>query len=594
MLLLDILTKSGVVSEDVVANIYGESNGEDIANGVSIVEKLVEKGVSDVDIAKAVAEYYSLPVTEINTEELTKNNIIDLIPEETVKLYSIAPIRYLDDKTVEIGMVDPGDMDTRNMLDFIFYEKGLQYSVSVMPLSVYKKILSVYSELYGLHVGAQAGGNKGSGKKNTDVYYTDEVMELEDLIKSTELKATDDNVDEDEIKNSVSAPVVKMVASMLFKAINSGASDVHIEIAEKQSRVRYRIDGLLKTVLVYPKDMHGSVVARIKILARLKLDEKRRPQDGRFPARVYGRTIDFRVSVMPTFYGEKVVVRILDPGKGILKLEDTGMSPYHIDMMNRALDKPYGIILITGPTGSGKSTTLQALLHAVDREKNNVISLEDPIEYKIEGVSQSQVRPEIGYTFASGLRSILRQDPDMIMVGEIRDSETAKLAIQAALTGHMVFSTLHTNNAIGVVPRLIDMGVEPYLLAPTLILSVAQRLVRKIIPGREVEVKRTEAINKMVEKSFEDLPEAYKKAIDLNRPLYDTEVDPEKGDGTKGRIAVFEMIETTPELEKMIMTSPDEQEIYKLARRQGFLTMQNDAYLKCMAKKIRLRDVNSL
>ncbi|KKU28451.1 MAG: Type II secretion system protein E (GspE), partial [Candidatus Giovannonibacteria bacterium GW2011_GWB1_46_20] len=303
-----------------------------------------------------------------------------------------------------------------------------------------------------------------------------------DIIKKEQEEKKEAEHTQESAKIVEDAPVTKIVAVILRHATEGNASDVHIEHMGDRVRARFRVDGVLYTSLLLPVGVHSAVVARIKILANLKLDEKRKPQDGRFSARIEGRQIDFRVSTFPAFYGEKVVMRILDTERGVKPLDKIGMRTEHLDLIREAIAKPYGIILITGPTGSGKSTTLYSMVNELDREENNVVSLEDPVEYNMPGMSQSQVRPEIDYTFANGLRSILRQDPDIIMVGEIRDKETAQLAIQAALTGHLVLSTLHTNSAIGAIPRLVDMGVDPYLIAPTVILSMAQRLVRMLCP----------------------------------------------------------------------------------------------------------------
>src|SRR3989338_4224613 len=260
------------------------------------------------------------------------------------------------------------------------------------------------------------------------------------------------------------APVTKIVATILHYATEGEASDIHIEHVGDKVRVRFRVDGVLNTSLILPIKVYSAVVARIKILCNMRLDEKRKPQDGRFSAKIEGRKIDFRVSTFPAYFGEKIEMRILYSEKGVNPLDKMGLSERNLKLIRDAIKRPYGLILMSGPTGSGKSTTLYSMLNEVDRESKNVISLEDPVEYNIPGMNQSQVRPEIGYTFANGLRSPLRQDPDIIMVGEIRDKETASLAIQAALTGHLVLSTIHTNNAVGVIPRLIDMGVDPYLI----------------------------------------------------------------------------------------------------------------------------------
>lgn len=326
----------------------------------------------------------------------------------------------------------------------------------------------------------------------------------------------------------------------------------------------------------------------------MKLDEKRKPQDGRFSARIDGRKIDFRVSTFPVYYGEKVVMRILDQAKGVKSLDNLDLHPRYLKMIRDAIQKPYGLILISGPTGSGKTTTLYSMLSEVDRESHNVLSLEDPVEYNIDGVSQSQVRPEIGYTFATGLRTTLRQDPDVIMVGEIRDKETAQLAIQAALTGHLVLSTIHTNDAIGVVPRLIDMGVDPYLIAPTLILSVAQRLVAKLCPGGGEKVPIEGSIKAMIDRQFADLPDEFRKEIPTATEVLKATPTPDCPKGTRGRAAVLEMFAMDKDLEKVILTNPTGPEIWKVVRAKGMITMREDAIIKALNKKIPVEEINNL
>jgi type II secretory ATPase GspE/PulE/Tfp pilus assembly ATPase PilB-like protein len=328
-------------------------------------------------------------------------------------------------------------------------------------------------------------------------------------------------------------------------------------------------------------------------MSNMRLDEKRKPQDGRFSARLNDRKIDFRVSTFPTYFGEKVVIRILDQEKGVRKMEEIGLSSKNIEAIRRAIERPYGLVLITGPTGSGKSTTLYSMINELDREHKNVLSLEDPIEYNIGGMSQSQVRPEIGYTFASGLRTTLRQDPDIIMVGEIRDKETAQLAIQAALTGHLVLSTLHTNTAIGAIPRLIDMGVDPYLIAPTLILSIAQRLARGLCQDSAKAMPVEGFIKIMLDKQFEDLPLEFKKDLPFKKNMYEANPGPGCPSGMKGRVAIMEVLEVDEEIEKAILKNPTEQEIWKLARSKGMLTMKEDAIFKCFDKKIPFGEVNT-
>jgi type IV pilus assembly protein PilB len=326
----------------------------------------------------------------------------------------------------------------------------------------------------------------------------------------------------------------------------------------------------------------------------MKLDEKRKPQDGRFSARVAGNKVDFRVSTFPTYYGEKVVMRILGASAKVLKLEDFGLSKRNLEMIRAAIKKPYGMILISGPTGSGKSTTLYALLNEVDRDKQNVLSLEDPVEYTIPGVSQSQVRPEIGYTFANGLRTTLRQDPNIIMVGEIRDAETANLAVQAALTGHLVLSTIHTNNSIGIVPRLLDMGVEPYLIPPVLILGMAQRLVKTLCPKGGKKTQVDSSMKEMLDKEFADLAPEYRKAVPPLDEVYRLQTTPDCPSGTRGRVAVYEMFDMNSDLEHAILDGKPEDELFSIVRKDGMLTMKEDAIIKSAQGLVPFEEVNTL
>lgn len=326
----------------------------------------------------------------------------------------------------------------------------------------------------------------------------------------------------------------------------------------------------------------------------MRLDEKRKPQDGRFSAKIEGKKVDFRVSTFPTYYGEKIVMRILDQDKGVKKLSEIGLSKRNYDLIMAAIKRPFGLILISGPTGSGKSTTLYSMLNEVDKDHMNVLSLEDPIEYNMDGISQSQVHPEIDYTFATGLRTTLRQDPDIIMVGEIRDKETAQLAIQAALTGHLVLSTIHTNNALGVIPRLIDMGVDPYLIAPTLILAIAQRLVRTLCEGGGKPIPVEDSVKLMLEREFADLPEEFKKEIPFGKEVYEIEITPTCLQGTSGRAAVMEVLEMNKAVEAVILKNPTEIELFKVARQNGMLTMKEDAILKAFKRIIPFEEVNTL
>jgi type IV pilus assembly protein PilB len=390
------------------------------------------------------------------------------------------------------------------------------------------------------------------------------------------------------------APVTKIVATMLRYATEGNASDVHVEPLKDKIRVRFRVDGVLNTSLLLPVSVHSAVIARIKILSNMKLDEKRKPQDGRFSAKIDGRKIDFRVSTFPTYHGEKVVMRILDQEKGVQTLDKIGLSETNLSYIRDAIKRPYGMILISGPTGSGKTTTLYSMLGEINKEELNVLSLEDPIEYNIDGVSQSQVFTDIGYTFATGLRTTLRQDPDVIMVGEIRDKETAQLAVQAALTGHLVLATIHTNNSVGVIPRLIDMGVDPYLIAPTLILTMAQRLTKTLYPGTGKAIPVDGSIKAELDREFADLPDEYRQKLPKFENVYEPESTPECPTGTKGRIAVFEAFKMNKDIEKIILSNPTETAIFETLRKKGMLTMKEDAIIKALNRQIPWSSVDEL
>lgn len=550
-------------------------------NGENLEEVLLGYGLSKEDILRGRGLYYNLPVRDLKKKG-SPFEILKYIPEDSASFYRFAPIGMVNG-VLEIGVTDPENVGARDALQFTATKLGMPFKIFLISSEDFDSIIESYRGLTGevtkalseLEVDIKdALGSKiipGSEKSNS--------KESVDIIKA--------RVVED-------APVAKIVAVMLRHATEGGASDIHVEHTGDHVRVRFRVDGELFTSLILPPGVHSSMIARIKILANLKLDEKRKPQDGRFSARIDGRKIDFRVSTFPAYYGEKVVMRILDTDKGVKPLDQVGFRAEDLKLVRDALKRPYGIILITGPTGSGKSTTLYSMLNELDRETLNIVSLEDPVEYNIAGMNQSQVRPEIGYTFATGLRTTLRQDPDIIMVGEIRDKETAQLAIQAALTGHLVFSTLHTNNAIGAIPRLIDMGVDPYLIAPTLILSVAQRLLKVICPQGSKEIPIEGSIKIMLDKEFGDLPEENKRMLNLDRPLHEAVASPECASGTRGRTAVFEIFHVDKEIERLILEEPTEQRLWAVARKNGMLTMKEDAILKCMDGRVPFQEVNGL
>ena len=578
MSLLDILQQKKLISKDDVREIRKQT-GE----GASLDEALVSRGVKPEDIIIARGEFLNIPVRSI-TEGSIPFEVLDYMPEESAVHYHFAPIG-LKEGVLEVGIVDPDNMEARDALNFLAAKKNIPYKVFLITVDDFNKVIEAYK------------GITGEVSKALSELETELSVEPGDTIKKEDLPQQENasaTTQKEEAVIIEDAPVVKIVATIVRYAVEGNASDVHIEHMRDKVRVRFRVDGILNTSLILPAQVHSAVVARIKVLSNMKLDEKRKPQDGRFSARIDGRRIDFRVSTFPSYYGEKVEFRILDQAKGVRTLDQMGMSPENVALLREAINKPYGLILITGPTGSGKSTTLYSLLNEIDCESYNVLSLEDPVEYSIEGVSQSQVRPEIGYTFAAGLRTTLRQDPDIIMVGEIRDKETAQLAVQAALTGHLVFSTLHTNNSAGVIPRLIDMGVDPYLIAPTLVLAIAQRLVSVICPGAGELIPVDGSIKAMIDREFEDLPEQYRKNIPLADTMYKAKPTPECPKGTRGRMAVFEMFKMDKEIEQAILKTPTETEIMRLLRSKGMLTVKNDAILKASQKIIPFEEVTKL
>ncbi|KKW22978.1 MAG: type II secretion system protein E [Candidatus Kaiserbacteria bacterium GW2011_GWB1_52_6] len=512
-------------------------------------------------------------------------DVLRYVPQESADHYKFAPLGVVDG-VLEVGMVDPDNIQAIDALNFIARATGMPFKVFQISEQDLEKVFAMYRGLGGTV--DQAITDLESEQQAAPIGELENVpLDLDDptIARNAAGIAGKMNIQED-------APTIKIVSTILRYAIDGKASDVHIEPMPSGVRVRYRVDGDLHTSIILPLNTHRTIVARIKVLSAIRLDEMRKPQDGRFSASIENHQIDFRVSTFPSYYGEKIVMRILDRRQGFIPLDEIGLSERAVRTVRDAVTKPHGLILVSGPTGSGKSTTLYSLLSEMDRETKNVLSLEDPIEYFVDGVSQSQMRPEIGYTFASGLRTTLRQDPDIIMVGEIRDSETAKLAIQAALTGHLVLSTIHTNDAVGTIPRLIDMGVEPYLIPPVLILSIAQRLVRTFSEGGAKEFQITPSIKKSIEAGLETLPERHRfKVPPVAYEPMPTSTNPS---GLRGRMAVFEVLEMSSDVEKIILENPVESQLWTAARAQGMLTMQEDAMLKSFAKKIPYSEVSAL
>lgn len=572
MNVLQLLAEKGTIKQDDILVIADEAR----AAKTSVEVALGKRGISPEDILKVASAKYSIPYRVLPSTPVS-HAVLQYVPEESARHYRIVPFA-VEDGVLLVGVIDPDNIEAMDALQFISGRLGMPFKIFLISEADFNKILEEYESLSG-EVGEALSELEGSLTEEAAQTRAKKEKEKEEVSEPT-IKAD--------------APVTKIVATVLRYAVEGGASDIHIEPTPEKTRVRFRMDGELHTSLELPEKVHPAVVARIKILSQMRLDEKRKPQDGRFSATVEGRRIDFRVSTFPTEYGEKVVMRILDRSKEAVTLESVGFSNDNLDAIREIIKAPYGIVLISGPTGSGKSTTLFAMLSELDKETRNVVSIEDPVEYEIPGVAQSQVHPEIGYTFASGLRSILRQDPNVIMVGEIRDKETAQLAIQAALTGHLVFSTIHTNTAAGVIPRLVDMGVDPYLIAPTLIAAIGQRLVRKLCPGAGEKMPISESVQVRLQKEFEDLPADARKKIPPLKNFYKAKPTADCPNGTRGRTGVFEIMKITPEMEHTILTTPIEEKVYQVARAAGMFTMQDDAIIKALAGEIPFEEVNAL
>lgn len=574
MSFLEILAKKGVIDTSQIGEIKVRAKEEHNGN---IDEALIDAGISEDNILEARGEYFGIPTRKIDSKN-TSFEALKYISEDSASHYRFVPID-LKEGVLEVGVLEPENIQAMDALQFISNKIGLPFKIFLISKNDYENIMQSY---------------KGIGNQVEEALKElsqDEIANVKTLSEENLNKEIKNIRPGEEVKIVEDAPVIKIVAVILRNAIEGNASDIHIEHTGEKVKVRFRLDGELHTTIVLPPNVYDGIIARVKILAKLRLDEKRKPQDGSFSTNIDGRKIDFRVSTMPAYYGEKVVMRILDSEKGIRPLDQLGLSKVNINIIREAIQKPYGLILVTGPTGSGKSTTLYSIMNELDKEKSNIISLEDPVEYHMPDINQSQMMPEIGYTFASGLRSILRQDPDIIMVGEIRDKETAQLAIQAALTGHLVISTLHTNNAVGAVPRLVDMGIDPYLIAPTLIVSIAQRLARMTCPSSKKLVPMDSGVLQQIEEQMKDLPSEFKESLSDRKEMYTTVPSPECPSGTRGRIAIFEMFKIDKDMQSVILKDPTNASIYKEARSKGMLTMREDAMLKALDGVIPFTEV---
>lgn len=566
--LLEALVANGSLGQEQANELLVEN----ISTGKKIETILKEKNiVSEEALTKAEADFHNIPFIKL-AEVGTYPEAINQLPESSARHYQMVPFTYDKQKnTLSVAMKDPLDLTA---IDFAQQKTGLRIlAYYAMPSEVERAIAEYYSQTLSSEVSAAL-------EQTTQV--------AESQVKRQDLS---------QLANETirSAPITKIVETMVTFAIKARASDIHIEPLEDRTRIRYRIDGILNEKLILPKSVHDAVVSRIKILSGLKIDEKRLPQDGRFNFAIEEQEVDLRVSTLPTIHGEKIVMRLLKKDLDVPTLEELGLSGIALHNVEKAAKVPHGIILITGPTGSGKTTTLYSLLHLINSPKVNIMTLEDPVEYQMPGINQVQINPQAGLTFASGLRSFLRQDPNIIMVGEIRDSETAELAIQASLTGHLVFSTLHTSSAAGALPRLMDMGAEPFLLASSMTLVMAQRVLRRINPNYTEEYQPEQAVIEDIKKVLGDklLPwcKQHNKdpnALTLSRPKTDR---PQNEPEYKGRVAIFEVMQITEAIGRLILERKPAVEMERLALKDGMLLMKQDGYFKALEGVTTIEEV---
>ena len=535
------------------------------ANKKNIEEILVNKKIIGLeDLTKLKATLYNLPYENLQEKDIDKD-IINIISKEVAENYKIICFSK-DDQKIKVGIIDPDNFKAIEAMDFLAKGNGLEVEYFLVSINSFAQAIKKYESI------SEELSSAIESKESEE----EELMTVDDK----------DKIDLEEITKS--APVAKIVSVIIRHAVEGGASDIHIEPLHSESKVRYRIDGILHTSLVLPRNVHNAIVARVKVMANLKIDETRIPQDGRIRLLINKKEIDFRVSILPLVGSEKVVMRILDTTKGAPTLLDLGFQGRQLKVVENNLKKTEGLLLVTGPTGSGKSTTLFSMIDILNKEGVNISTLEDPVEYQIKGVNQSQVKPTIGYTFSTGLRSFLRQDPDVIMVGEIRDEETAELAIHAALTGHVVLSTLHTNSAVGAIPRLLDMRIEPFLLGSTVHTVIAQRLARKICPHCKEEFEIPKDILSEVKAKISDIDEKYINKIvkgfnSEKLTFYHGKGCPRCGNsGYFGRVSVVEVLDINKKLKRLIFDGNRDLSMEQILSTQEFIAIKQDGILKVL------------
>lgn len=571
--LLDLLVDEGLVDKNLLKDLKAKSD----KSKTPVIGLLTEQNIVDEELmTHAIAQVSGVPYVNLSNSVI-EQSVLKLLPKEIAERFMSVPLAEVQNR-LAVAMIDA------NNIQAVDYLAGLIQR----PLKVF--------------MASESGVRRILGQYKTDLTSVGEAAEASQIEASQESNK--------EVKTIVQdSPISKALSTILEYAIMSRASDIHIEPLDNSLKIRCRIDGMLREVMQLPKTIEPALVSRIKILSNLKIDEHRIPQDGQFTVKIANKEVDLRIAISPVIWGEQVVIRLLDKSGNTFDLEEMGYAGRALRSIRKGIQRPNGMVLTSGPTGSGKSTSLYALVKEIKDDAVNIVTLEDPVEYKMNGVNQIQVNTDVGLTFASGLRSILRQDPNVVMVGEIRDSETAGLAVQAALTGHLVFSTLHTNSAAGVLPRLLDMGIEPFLIASTVNTVIGQRLVRRIAKTREayqsspIETQnimatighilpKTEADVARVSEDlgYKDLPLAGQSAYTLYKGI-DTRRDPAPK-GYSGRAGLYEVMDITLDIQDLIVKRATSAEIQRKAQEQGMVTMRQDGYLKVLQGITTIDEVN--
>lgn len=535
-------------SPELKKEIVGPKN-EDVVLEPTAAGNLIDKeiNISYIDLSKTAVP----------------KKILSLIPEHIARHYQIVPIEEIKGRLV-VAMIDPED---REAIEFVKKKTGKDLDIRICTQADLNHILDQYSAL------------------SAELKKIVETAEEEEIVP--EKKETTKLAKEEIVET---APAAKIIQSLIKRAVREKASDIHIEPEEDDVVVRFRVDGILRKIISLPKEIQPALVSRVKILANMKIDETRLPQDGRIQAVIDGAEIDFRISALPTVNGEKIVARILDKSGGVLTLEQLGLRGNAFKVFDENITKAHGMILVTGPTGSGKTTTLYAAIDKIKSVGTNIVTLEDPVEYRIQGINQSQVHTQIGFTFANGLRSIVRQDPDVIMIGEIRDYETADMAVHAALTGHVVLSTLHTNDAAGAIPRLIDMKIEPFLVNSSVNCVVAQRLCRRVCDACKEVLQIEEGQRDLAEKELANLPKNEERPSKMDF-YHGKGCENCGGSGYKGRIGIFEVFELTDDLKEMVAKRASGTMLGDQAVKNGMVSMKQDGILKSIEGLTTLEEV---